>query len=152
MSAFRAIVTTLDGTVRAGIGDYTDRCVDALRYARALGERRVAAMETVTVVLSVANDRVEEFEAGFHQHELPTWEDYLARGILTRATLSRMDISSRPVEGATQYLIAVLFPTGEGHHLHDSDPRFQAWNEMADAYQIADAMAFGGETIVSVGG
>jgi hypothetical protein len=109
-------------------------------------------METVAIVLSVGRDRVEEFEAGFRQHELPIWEDFHARGIISRALLSRMDISSRSVEGATQYLITVAFTGDEGHHLHDSDPRFQAWNEMADAYQVADAMAFGGETILSVGG
>ena len=32
-------------------------------------------METVAVVLSVGKDRVEEFEAGFREHELPVWQD-----------------------------------------------------------------------------
>ena len=32
-------------------------------------------METVTVVLSVGRDRVDEFEAGFREHELPVWRD-----------------------------------------------------------------------------
>jgi hypothetical protein len=42
-----------------------------------------------------------------------------------------------------------VFATGEGHHLHDSDPRFNAWNERADAFQIADPLAFGGTTVVT---
>ena len=37
-------------------------------------------METVTVVLSVGSDRVDEFEAGFREHELPVWRDLESRG------------------------------------------------------------------------
>ena len=109
-------------------------------------------METIAVVLSVKPDRVADFEAGFREHELPIWRDFAGRGVLLRASLSRMEISSQPVEGATQYLIVAVFADGEGHHLHDHDPRFKAWNEMADVYQVADGMAFGGETIVHVDG
>ena len=108
-------------------------------------------METVAVVLSVADDRVAEFEAGFREHELPIWHDFNARGVMLTASLSRLDISSRSVKGATQYLIVVLFATGEGHHEHDGDPRFNAWNAIADTYQVADGMAFGGETLLRVG-
>ena len=39
-------------------------------------------METVAVVLSVGTDRVDEFEAGFREHELPVWEDLQTRGLL----------------------------------------------------------------------
>ena len=105
-------------------------------------------METVGVVLSVANEHVEAFESGFREHELPVWRDLEARGLLAQATLNRLDISSRPVDGATQYLIVAIFRTGEGHHAHDDHPGFKAWNAIADTYQIADALAFGGETIV----
>jgi hypothetical protein len=109
-------------------------------------------VETIAVILSVGNEHVAEFEQGFRDQELPIWQDLNARGVLSRAYLTRMDISSRGVEGATQYLIVAVFATGEGHHEHDNDPRFAAWNEQADAFQIADAMAFGGETIVHVAG
>jgi hypothetical protein len=108
-------------------------------------------VETVAVVLSVGNDRVEAFEQGFREHELPIWRDFRSRGILVDAYLNRMDITTHRVEGATQYLIVAVFASGEGHHLHDSDPRFNAWNERADAFQIADPLAFGGETIVTAG-
>ena len=109
-------------------------------------------METIAVILSVGNDHVAEFEQGFRDQELPIWQDLNERRVLSRAYLSRMDISSRGVEGATQYLIVAVFASGEGHHAHDNDPRFAAWNERADAYQISDPMAFGGETIVQVAG
>ena len=109
-------------------------------------------METIAVVLNVKPDKVAEFEAGFREHELPIWQDFHARGVLVRAALSRMEISSQPVAGATQYLIVAVFADGEGHHLHDNDPRFNAWNKIADAYQIGDGMAFGGETLIHVDG
>jgi hypothetical protein len=109
-------------------------------------------METVTVVLNVRNEHVAAFEAGFREHELPVWRDLRDRGLIERATLNRLDISSRPVEGATQYLIAVIFTSGEGHHAHDDHPGFKAWNEIADAFQVGTPLAFGGETIEQLGG
>ena len=109
-------------------------------------------METIAVVLSVKRDQVEAFEAGFRQHELPIWHDYEADGVMTRASLSRLDISSAPRDDAVQYLVVVDFATDEGHHRHDNDPRFQAWNKLADTYQVGDGMAFGGETLIKVGG
>ncbi len=105
-------------------------------------------METIAVVLSVDAGQVAAFEAGFREHELPIWQDFTARGVLVSASLSKMDISSRPVGGAVQYLIVAVFATGEGHTLHDNDPRFKAWNERADAFQLSDGMAFGGETLI----
>ena len=107
-------------------------------------------METVTVVLNVASQHVEAFEAGFRQYEVPVWQDLRERGMLIGATLNRLDISSRPVDGTVQYLVAVIFTSDEGHHVHDSHPGFQAWNAIADGYQSGDAMAFGGETLVDL--
>jgi hypothetical protein len=108
-------------------------------------------METVTVVLSVGNDHVAAFERGFREHEMPVWRDLQARGLLVAATLNRLDISTSPVEGATQYLVVAIFATGEGHHAHDGHPGFKAWNEIADTYQVADALAIGGETVERLG-
>jgi hypothetical protein len=105
-------------------------------------------METIGVVLTVGTDHVDAFESGFRTHEVPVWEDLQRRGFLLAASLNRLDISSSPVEGATQYLIVAVFATGEGHHEHDHHPGFAAWNAIADAYQVGPAMAFGGETIV----
>ncbi|HKX76813.1 MAG TPA: hypothetical protein VJR05_15625 [Acidimicrobiia bacterium] len=108
-------------------------------------------MEAVGIVLNIDASQVAEFEQGFRNHELPIWEDFVGRGIMLHASLTKMDISTQPVEGAVQYLISVAFAGSEGHHLHDSDPRFQAWNEMADAYQIAPPIVTGGEVIISAG-
>jgi hypothetical protein len=108
-------------------------------------------METIGVVLSVRPDQVEAFEAGFREHELPIWEDFSGRGILVRASLTKMDITSAPQGDAIQYLVVAVFTDGEGHHVHDNDPRFQAWNQVADAFQVADGLAFGGTTLLQVG-
>jgi hypothetical protein len=108
-------------------------------------------METITVVLSVKPDQVEAFEAGFREHEVPIWEDFHARGIMLRASISKLDISSIPRGDAVQYMVVVEFRDGQGHHLHDGDPRFQEWNRMADAYQVGDGVALGGETLIKVG-
>src|SRR5207247_8819638 len=105
-------------------------------------------METVAVVLSVGTDHVDAFEAGFREHELPVWRDLERRGLLIGATLNRLDISSKPVTGAVQYLVVATFSTGAGHHAHDAHPGFEAWNAIADTYQVGDALAFGGETIL----
>ncbi|HET9345319.1 MAG TPA: hypothetical protein VFO05_06425 [Candidatus Limnocylindrales bacterium] len=108
-------------------------------------------METIGVVLNVGADRVDEFLEGFRAHEVPVWQDLKARGALVSASINRLDISSRPVSGATQFLIVAVFATGEGHHEHDSHPGFEAWNEIADQYQVGDPMAFGGETVIAIG-
>ena len=108
-------------------------------------------MEAIGIVLSIDGDRVDEFEQGFRQHELPIWEDYVSRGIMLHASLTKMDISTQPVKGSVQYLISVAFATGEGHHLHDADPRFKAWNEIADAFQVASPIVTGGEVVISAG-
>lgn len=108
-------------------------------------------MEAAAIVLSVDKAKADEFEAGFRQHELPTWVDLHERGVLLGACLQKMDISSQPRSGAQQYLVVAIFATEEGHHLHDSDPRFRQWDEIADSFQVAPAMAFGGETILKVG-
>jgi hypothetical protein len=108
-------------------------------------------MQTVGIVLNVGQERVEEFERGFREMEAPIWEDLHARGLLVMATLNRLDISTKPVDGSVQYLVVAIFATGEGHHVHDHDPRFEAWNARADAYQIAEPYVFGGDTIVNTG-
>jgi hypothetical protein len=108
-------------------------------------------METIGVVLNVIDDRVDEFLDGFRSHEVPVWQDLSSRGVLVGASISRLDISSRPVAGSTQFLIVAVFATGEGHHEHDSHPGFEAWNKIADTYQVGEPLAFGGETVLSLG-
>ena len=108
-------------------------------------------MQTIAIVLNVAKDHADAFERGFRAQELPIWKDLSERGLLVMATLSRLDISTVRAEGAVQFLVAVVFTTDEGHHVHDSDPRFEAWNREADTYQIAEPYVFGGNAILNVG-
>jgi quinol monooxygenase YgiN len=108
-------------------------------------------MQTVAIVLNVGIDHVEAFERGFKEMELPTWADLHGRRLLTMATLTRLDITTSKVEGAVQYLVVAIFASDEGHHAHDDDPRFAAWNKLADTYQVAEPYVFGGDTIVTQG-
>ena len=52
--------------------------------------------------------------------------------------------------GQSSTLTASPLPI-EGYHIHDADPRFQAWNEIADTFQMAPPIVTGGEVIVSAG-
>jgi hypothetical protein len=108
-------------------------------------------MQTIGIVLNVGEDQASAFENGFRAQEQPIWRDLHARGLLLRATLSRLEISTKRVDNAVQYLVVAIFATDEGHHAHDSDPRFEAWNREADTYQVAEPYVFGGDTIVTVG-
>jgi quinol monooxygenase YgiN len=110
-----------------------------------------ATVQTIGIVLNVGQDQTEEFERGFREMEAPIWADLHARGLLTMATLTRLDITTKGVDGAAQYLVVAIFASDEGHHEHDSDPRFDAWNKRADTYQVAEPFVFGGDTIVSEG-
>jgi hypothetical protein len=106
-------------------------------------------MQTIGIVLNVGDDQADAFERGFKEMEAPIWADLHARGLLTMATLTRLDISTKKIAGAAQYLVVAIFATDEGHHVHDNDPRFEAWNKRADAYQIAEPFVFGGDSIVT---
>lgn len=108
-------------------------------------------MQTVGIVLNVDKNRTDEFEEGFRDQEAPIWADLHGRGLLTIATLNRLDITTKPVDGAVQYLVVAIFASDEGHHVHDSDPRFDAWNKRADEFQIEEPFVFGGDTVVHQG-
>ena len=108
-------------------------------------------MQTIGIVLNVGADQAAEFEQGFRDQEAPIWDDLHGRGLLVMATLTRLDITTKKVDGAVQYLVVAIFATDEGHHAHDQDPRFEAWNKRADTFQIAEPFVFGGDTIVNVG-
>lgn len=108
-------------------------------------------MQTIGIVLNVGAASAEEFERGFREMEAPLWDDLHARGVLKMATLTRLDISTEKREGTRQYLVVAIFAADEGHELHDSDPRFEAWNRRADEYQVLAPFVFGGDSIVSVG-
>jgi hypothetical protein len=108
-------------------------------------------VQTIAIVLTIGRDMTQDFEQGFQEEELAVWNDLHGRGTLVRASLTRLDISSRPAPDAVQYLVVAVFATDEGHHEHDDHPGFKAWNERADAFQVASPLAFGGDTILAIG-
>jgi len=108
-------------------------------------------VQTIGIVLNVRADQTDEFESGFREMEAPIWTDLRSKGVLTMATLTRLDISTKKVPGAVQYLVVAIFADDRGHHAHDNDPRFDAWNKRADTYQLDEPFVFGGDTIVSEG-
>ena len=83
-------------------------------------------MQTVGIVLNGGQDQADEFERGFREMKSPIWDDLHGRGVLTMATLLRLDISTVTSDRALRYLVVAIFAGDEGHHLHDSDPRFEA--------------------------
>ena len=109
-------------------------------------------MHCASIVLNIAADKTEEFERGFREHELPTHKDLHEQGLLVMSVLARVDdISTEPVDGAVQYLVIAIFNSHDGHTAHDNDPRFKAWNKMADAYQVKGPFVFGGDSILTQG-
>jgi len=109
-------------------------------------------MHTVSIVLNIAADKADAFEHAFEENEVPIWRDLHEKGIMVRASLSPLDISTVTKKGAKQYLVLAQFKEASGHHAHDSDPRFERWNEMADAYQPEEPFVFGGDSLYEVGG
>jgi hypothetical protein len=108
-------------------------------------------MHTAAIILSVATDKAEEFERGFREHEYRVWEDLHSRGQMVRASLQRLEITSHDVNDSVQYMVVAVFP-GHDHDAHDSHPGFRKWDERAEQYQVAQPLAFGGETLIQIGG
>jgi hypothetical protein len=105
----------------------------------------------VSIVLNIAQDKAEEFEAKFREHELPIWKDMIARGEFQRAALTPCSISSMDPGGVAQYLLTIFLKDAGAHSAHDSDPRFEAWNKIADAYQPIEPYVFGGDPVIELG-
>lgn len=107
---------------------------------------------TVSIVLNIDAAKASEFERAFEENEVPIWRDLHERGTLVRASLSPLEISTKDIDGVKQYLVLAQFHDASGHHQHDSDPRFERWNEMADQYQPEDPYVFGGDALYEIGG
>lgn len=107
-------------------------------------------MQTVSIILYVSDDKTEEFEREFREHEYPVWEDLVAKGKMVRASLQRLEIESVEVEGAQEYMVVAVFP-GDDHDAHDSHAGFKKWNARAERFQVAEPLAFGGAPIVQIG-
>lgn len=104
--------------------------------------------ESNAIILRIRENDAEEFERLFREHEFPIWEDFKARGVLVSASLTRVEFGTHETPGIRNYAVVAVFHGMEGHHEHDSDPRFKAWDEMAERFQIEDPLVFGGTRIL----
>lgn len=106
--------------------------------------------ELAVLVIRIREGQTEDYERLFEQSELPRWRDYHKRGLFKRARIFRSGFGSHEKEGIANYVIVVEME-GEGHHEHDNDPGFKAFNRQADAFQPEEPFVFGGEPIFKVG-
>ncbi|HEV2474975.1 MAG TPA: hypothetical protein VGX22_00445 [Candidatus Dormibacteraeota bacterium] len=93
------------------------------------------AREYTTIVLHIAADRAEEFEAMFERDELLRWDDYTKRGRFIEARLIRCRYSALQSEGIQDYVLQVVTADEQAHHEHDNDPSFKRYDERAEAFQ-----------------
>ena len=106
--------------------------------------------EMAVLVIRIRKEQAAEYERLFEQSELPRWRDYHQRGVFKSARIFRSAFGSDERTDVANYVIAVE-TVGQGHHEHDSDPGFRAFNEQADTLQPEDPLVFGGEPLFSVG-
>ena len=106
--------------------------------------------EMAVLVIRIRKSQTAEYERLFEESELPRWRDYHRRGIFKRARIFRSAFGSHEDAQVANYVIAVE-SEGEGHHEHDNDPGFQAFNRQADEFQAEEPFVFGGEPLFSVG-
>ena len=106
--------------------------------------------EMAVLVIKIRTEQAGDYERLFEDEELPRWRDYQQRGLFKSARIFRSAFGTEERDGVANYVI-VVESEGEGHHEHDNDPGFQAFNERADAFQPEDPFVFGGEPLFSVG-
>jgi hypothetical protein len=93
------------------------------------------AREYTTIVLHIAADKVDDFEAMFERDELKRWDDYTKRGRFIEARLIRCRYSALQSEGIQDYVLQVVTADEHAHHEHDEDPSFKRYDEQAEAFQ-----------------
>jgi hypothetical protein len=101
-------------------------------------------------VIRIRKEQAGDYERLFEQDELPRWRDYQQRGVFRSARIFRSAFGSHEGGDVANYVI-VVESEEEGHHEHDNDPGFQAFNRQADVFQPEDPFVFGGEPLFSVG-
>jgi hypothetical protein len=99
------------------------------------------------IVLHIREDRADEFERGFLEHEVPTWQRLGGDGELIYASLTRVAFGPDRRPGIRHYLVVAEFRSMDGHEKHDADPAFEAWNAMADEFQPEQPLVFGGDSV-----
>lgn len=107
------------------------------------------------IVLRVKRELAGEFERAFAEHELPLWREYHQAGKFLAASLTRVEYGTaeaeRAADGIAVYVVLAHVPGMAEHSEHDADPRFQAWDRLADRFQVEPPMVFGGDRVEQVG-
>jgi hypothetical protein len=107
--------------------------------------------QTNAIVIRIRTEQAAEFERLFEAEELPIWDDFAARGVLLRGSLTRVAFGSEESEDYRCYVIIAEFPSMAGHSAHDDDPRFNAFLKKARKMQPEGPSVWGGETLWSRG-
>jgi hypothetical protein len=108
--------------------------------------------EETAIIIRIAADRTEEFEAMFAAEELPLWNEYTAAGLFLEASLTRVEGGSENPTGTygggpedvQDYILHVVARDHEAHGQHDDDPRFAAFLKKAKELQPVKPLVFFG--------
>jgi hypothetical protein len=103
-------------------------------------------VQRIAIVLRIASDRVAEFEAMFEAEEIPIWDDFIARGLFTDCSLTRVTGGGEAPEGIQDYALQIV-ATEEGHTAHDHDPRFASFLGRAQKLQPQEPKVWFGDPI-----
>src|SRR5712691_7240843 len=103
--------------------------------------------ETTAIVLRIAADDAEDFEAMFQAEEIPIWEDFARRGRFLEARLVRAAGGSEGRSGIQDYLLHIVAADHDAHEEHDSDPRFRAFLAKAEKLQPEPPLVWFGNAI-----
>ena len=103
-------------------------------------------MQSIAIILRIAVDRVDEFEAMFQAEEIPVWDDFTARGLFKDCSLTRVTGGGQAPEGIQDYILHIV-ATAEGHTAHDQDRRFKSFLEKAQKLQPDEPLVWFGDPI-----
>src|SRR3989454_2498656 len=98
--------------------------------------------ETTAIVLRIAADDAEDFEAMFQAEEIPIWDDFTRRGRFLEARLVRASGGSEQRAGIQDYILQIVAARHEAHEEHDRDPRFRAFLAKAGRLQPAPPLVW----------
>ena len=103
-------------------------------------------MQSIAIILRIATDRVTEFEAMFEAEEIPIWDDFVARGLFTECSLTRVTGGGEAPEGVQDYVLHIV-ATEKGHSAHDNDPRFKSFLKKAEELHPEQPLVWFGDPI-----
>ena len=110
--------------------------------------------QTNAIILRIDRKRTKEFEALFEAEQYSHWKEMHAKGQM--ASLTRVEYGSEADDakndGYVNYVVVAKLTGMAAHEAHDSDPRFQAYDKKADAFQPQGPSVHGGTIIFEVGG